>query len=190
MTNTLRIPAVPDAELGPLEIVAAVRQRRGGTLLNLDRMLLNSPAYAIGWNGFLGAVRNHLALDPRLRELAICAVAVLNGADYELDQHAPEFLQAGGTQAQLVALQELALRSDDILFDGSFDAAELATLALTREMTLHVTVSDACFERLRLALPDPQQQVELVGVIAAYNMVSRFLVALQVAPELPQAASV
>lgn len=187
MTTPLRIPTVPEAELGPLEIVAAVRQRRGGSLLNLDRMLLNSPAYAIGWNAFLGAVRNHLALDARLRELAICAVAVLNGADYELDQHAPEFLQAGGTQAQLTALQDIfSARYDADLFDE----AERATLTLTREMTLHVTVSDACFERVRLALPDPQQQVELVGVVAAYNMVSRFLVALQVAPELPPAASV
>jgi len=33
------------------------------------------------------------------------------------------------------------------------------------------------------ALGSVQQQVELVGVIAAYNMVSRFLEALAVAPE-------
>jgi len=32
-------------------------------------------------------------------------------------------------------------------------------------------------------LSDEQQMVELVGVIAAYNMVSRFLVALRVTPE-------
>jgi AhpD family alkylhydroperoxidase len=179
-----RIPAVPDAALGPVDIVEAVRLRRGGNLLNLDRMLLNSPAYAIGWNGFLGAVRNKLALDARLRELAICAVAVLNGADYELDQHAPEFLDAGGTQQQLDALEHVLLALDgDGLLNDLFNDAERATLALTREMTLHVKVSEACFERVQQALPDPQQQVELVGVIAAYNMVSRFLVALQVAPE-------
>lgn len=187
--SATRIPAVPDAELGPVDIVAAVRLRRGGSLLNLDRMLLNSPAYAIGWNGFLGAVRNKLALDARLRELAICAVAVLNGAAYELDQHAPEFLDAGGTQQQLDALEHvLSARdgADDDLCVSLFNDAERATLALTREMTLHVKVSDACFARVQQALSDPQQQVELVGVIAAYNMVSRFLVALQVAPELPR----
>ena len=53
-----RIPPVPDALLGPVEVVENIRKRRGGTLLNLDRMLLNSPAYAVGWNTFLGAVRN------------------------------------------------------------------------------------------------------------------------------------
>jgi len=53
-------------------------------------------------------------------------------------------------------------------------------LALTREMTLTVQVSDTCYEFLRQALPDPQQQVEIVGVIASYNMVSRFLEALRI----------
>ena len=179
-TNLPRIPRLADAGLGPPEVVAALRRRRGGSLLNLDRMLLNSPAYAVGWNAFLGAVRTGLSLDPKLRELAICAVAVLNHADYELEQHAPEFVQAGGTRAQLDGLQDIAAAIGNAQL---FDLAERATLALTQEMTLRVQVSDACFQALREVLPDAQQQVELVGTIAAYNMVSRFLVALQVAPE-------
>ena len=176
----LRIPAVPDAQLGPAPVVDAIRQRRGGTLLNLDRMLLNSPAYAVGWNSFLGAVRNGLSLDAKLRELAICAVAVLNRAEYEWLQHAPEFLAAGGTQAQLDALRDV----DAAVHDAAhFSEAERAVIAFTVEMTRNVQVSDACFTRVRNALGAPQQQVELAGVIAAYNMVSRFLEALQVQPE-------
>ena len=180
LQNPPRIPVVAEAQLGPPEVVAAIRQRRGGTLLNLDRMLLNSTAFAIGWNGFLGAVRNALSLDARLRELAICTVAVLTRADYEYRQHAPEFLSAGGSQAQLDALQNVAAAIDDSVL---FSAAERATLALTQAMTLQVQVSETCFATLQQVLPDPQQQVELVGVIAAYNMVARFLEALQVAPE-------
>lgn len=178
--TSARIPVVDDAALGFDEVVTAIRRRRGGTLLNLDRMLLNSPAYAIGWNGFLGAVRNKLSLDARLRELAICTVAVLTRADYEYAQHAPEFLSAGGRQSQLDALRDLAAAMQD---DNLFTAAERATLALAQQMTLHVQVSNDCFAALQKVLPDPQQQVELVGVIAAYNMVARFLEALQVAPE-------
>jgi alkylhydroperoxidase family enzyme len=176
--NTPRIPVVADANLGPADVVATIRQRRGGGLLNLDRMLLNSPAYAVGWNGFLGAVRNKLSLDAKLRELAICTVAVLTRADYEYGQHAPEFLAAGGMQAQLDALHDID-RADQTLFNE----AERAIIALTKEMTLQVQVSEACFTALRKVLTDPQQQVELVGVIAAYNMVARFLEALQVQPE-------
>jgi alkylhydroperoxidase family enzyme len=176
----LRIPHVPDAQLGPVDVVEAIRKRRGGTLLNLDRMLLNSPAFAVGWNGFLGAVRNALSLDAKLRELAICAVAVLNHADYELLQHAPEWLAAGATPAQLERLQDY----DAALHDAAlFSEAERAVLQLTREMTRNVQVSNACFARAQQALASMQALVELVGVIAAYNMVSRFLEALQVAPE-------
>jgi alkylhydroperoxidase family enzyme len=174
------MPQVPDEQLGPMDVVEAIRKRRGGTLLNLDRMLLNSPAYAVGWNTFLGAVRNALSLEPKLRELAICAVAVLNRADYELLQHAPEWLAAGGTQAQLEALRNWDAALADTLL---FSATERAVLQLTLEMTRNVQVSDACFARVQQALGSAQQQVELVGVIAAYNMVSRFLEALRVAPE-------
>jgi alkylhydroperoxidase family enzyme len=107
---------------------------------------------------------------------------VLNRADYELLQHAPEFLGAGGTQVQLDALQDV----DAALADAQvFDASERAVLQLTLEMTRQVQVNDACFARVQQALGSVQQQVELVGVIAAYNMVSRFLEALAVAPEAP-----
>jgi alkylhydroperoxidase family enzyme len=64
-----------------------------------------------------------------------------------------------------------------------FSEAEQAVLQLTLEMTRYVQVSNACFTRVQQALGSPQAQVELVGVIAAYNMVSRFLEALQVQPE-------
>jgi alkylhydroperoxidase family enzyme len=47
-------------------------------------------------------------------------------------------------------------------------------------MTRNVQVSDSTFERVQSALSDTRQIVELVGVIATYNMVSRFLIALQV----------
>jgi alkylhydroperoxidase family enzyme len=180
MSHSTRIPHVPDAQLGPVEVVDAIRKRRGGTLLNLDRMLLNSPAFAVGWNGFLGAVRNALSLDAKLRELAICGVAMLNRAEYELLQHAPEWLAAGATPAQLERLQDY----DAALLDAVlFSEAERAVLQLTLEMTRNIQVSNACFGRVQQALASRQAMVELVGVIAAYNMVSRFLEALQVAPE-------
>jgi alkylhydroperoxidase family enzyme len=158
------------------ELVARIRARRGGTLLNLDRMLLNSPPFASGWNAHLGAVRTQLNLSPRLRELAICAVAVLNGADYEFEHHAPELLRAGGNPGQLKALKALdPSRLDQLVFDDT----ESAVLNLAVEMTRNVRVSDAAFEGVR-AVCDERQVVELVGVIATYNMVSRFLVALEV----------
>lgn len=175
-----RIPYVPADLDEPREIVEAIRLRRGGTLLNLDRMLLHSPPLARGWNAFLGEVRNNLALPVKLRELAMCVVAVLNCAEYEFHHHAPEFTKAGGTQAQVNALADpqRAMRNDSL-----FNTAERATIRLCIEMCHEVQVSDSSFEAAKLALPNHQQLVELVGVIATYNMVSRFLVALEVTPE-------
>ncbi len=174
------IPYVPSDISEPRELVSAIRQRRGGTLLNLDRMLLHSPPFAEGWNQFLGAVRSRLDLPLRLRELAICAVGHLNGAEYEVFQHAPVFLSAGGTSEQLQALRDpLQAATDTRLFDATERLVLQATIALTRDVKIPGELLDAA----RRTLGDDRQVVELMGVIAAYNMVSRFLVALQVEPE-------
>lgn len=179
-----RIPCVEEAAAGPPQLVAAIRARRGGGLLNLDLMLLNSPALAAAWNAYLGVIRGGLALDARLRELAICGVAVLNGAEYEFRQHLPEFIRAGGTAAAAHALRDYATACDDRIL---FNDAERATIRLVLEMTCDVAVRDNTFAAARVALRNDAQLVELVGVVATYNMVSRFLVALQVEPEPPAA---
>lgn len=169
-----------DVDAAPKELVDAIRARRAdGALLNLDRMLLHSPGLARGWNGMFGAIRGQLALPARLRELAIVAVGVLNGADYERLQHEPELLKAGGTAAQLAAVRRLRRTRPD---PRLFDAAERAALALAVEMTRRVKVRPATVRRLRALLPDAQV-VELAGTIAGYNMVSRFVVATGLALE-------
>ena len=140
-------------------------------------MLLHSPALAAGWNAYLRAVRSELSLDPLLRELAMCAVASLNGAEYEFIHHAPEFVAAGGTQAQVDALRRPESAGLDL-----FDARSAVALQLTIEMTRQVHVADETITAVRSALGETAT-VELVAVIAAYNMVSRFLVALGVEPE-------
>jgi alkylhydroperoxidase family enzyme len=180
VSNMPRIPYKPYDNAGPEELVAPIRARRGGTLLNLDRMLLHSPAYAIGWNGFLRTVRTELSLPPKLRELTVCGVAVLNGAEYGFHHHAPEFMKAGGTEAQVRALRGFEAAANNTAL---FDAAERAVMQLTFEMTRNVQVRDTAFAAVKAALPDEQQVVELVSVIATYNMVTRFLVALGVEPE-------
>ncbi len=174
------VPYQPHDIDEPRELVAAIRARRGGALLNLDRMLLHSEPLARGWNGYLRAVRTELALPPRLRELAICTVAVLTGADYEFAQHGPELLKAGGTARQLDAL---ARTGDGAVDAGAFSAHEQAVIALATQMTRDVRVLPQTLAAARAAVADDRQLVELVAVIATYNMVSRFLVALDVEPE-------
>ncbi len=100
-------------------------------------------------------------------------IAHLNRAPYEADQHAPIALREGLRQDQLDAL---AL--DEIPADR-FDARERAVLAYADAMTRTVQVPDAVFQAVRRHFPD-RELVELTATVAAYNMVSRFLEALQV----------
>lgn len=178
-----RIPYLTDEQAGPPALVDAIRARRGGELLNLDRLLLYSPPVAEGWNQMMGRVRRDLALSPLLRELAMCAVAVLNGADYELHHHAPLYLEAGGTEAQLAAIGRLRASPEAVLAEGVFDATQQAALALVVQSTRQVAVDDAVFAAARAALADDRLVFELVAVVASYNMVSRILVAFGVTPE-------
>ena len=174
----LIVPYVPATISEPVEVVQAIRARRGGGLFNLDRMLLHSPPFARGWNVFMGAVRSELTVSPKLRELAICVVAVLNRADYEFGHHAPEFVGTGGTDAQVAALRDPARAASD----SQFSPLERVVIRLTIEMTRDIEVSRDLMRELREALPS-QALIELIGVIAAYNMVSRFLVATGITAE-------
>lgn len=175
-----RIPYVAADIAEPRELVDAVRQRRGGELFNLDRILLHSPPFATGWNEFLGKVRRELTVSPKLRELAICLVAVINRADYEYTHHVPELRAAGASEAQLAALPNLAEAEPD---ESLFAPDERAVIALTKELSRDANVSEATFQALAAALGDNQQIVEIVGIVAAYNMVSRFLVSFAIESE-------
>ena len=158
-----------DAALAPL-IERIVGER--GSLLNLYRMLLNSPPVAEGWLALGTAVRHRSSLDGRVRELAICRVGQLNGASYEWEHHIPIARREGVTDAQIEALAGWS--SSDLL-----DARDRAVLAYADAMTREVAVPDDVFEPLRAHF-NPLELVELTTTIAFYNMVSRVLVALKV----------
>ena len=87
----LRPPRRP-AHRALVERIVAER----GSLLHLYQMLLHSPPLAEGWLAFT-AVRQR-PLPGALRELVIMRVALLNGAPYEAEQHAPIALKEGLTQ--------------------------------------------------------------------------------------------
>lgn len=178
---TTRLPLLTDDQVGPPDLVASIRQRRGGALNDLDRLLLHSPAFATGWGEFMGRVRGALQVPPLLRELAMCGVAALTGAAFEMHHHAPLYLAAGATEAQLAALKRLG-DEPGLVDDPVFDADQQAVLALVVAMTRQVQVGDSTFGRARAVLGSDQRLFELVGVIAAYNMVARILVALQLEP--------
>lgn len=90
------VPYLPEDLKYPEQLVQDIRERRGGILLNLDRILLYNDKLALGWNTYFGALRSGLSLEPKTRELAICYVGLLNNAEYEVHQHRSEYVKAGG----------------------------------------------------------------------------------------------
>ncbi|MFF0669986.1 carboxymuconolactone decarboxylase family protein [Streptomyces tendae] len=158
----------------PPGLLAGMKARRpGGELIGIDRVLLKSFPLATGWNGLLGRVRAEFDLALEYRELIMLRVAVLNRADFEWGVHYPAYLQAGGTEEKCEALRGDATES------GLFDEAELALLALTDQSTRQVEVDAGVIDEVKRLFGEART-VEAVATVAAYNMVSRFLVALAV----------
>jgi alkylhydroperoxidase family enzyme len=89
------------------------------------------------------------------------------------------FIEAGGTQAQVDAMRDPDRAAADTAL---FDDTDRAALAVAIAMTRSVKVPDAAFDALKARLPE-RELVEFVATVAAYNMVSRFLVAMGVEPE-------
>ena len=180
----MRLPYIPDDPQMETEedaaIVQRVKDRRGGKLIALDKTLLHAPAVANGWNSFLGAIRTQTSLPGSVRELAICRVAVLNKAWYEWDQHRPILEQTGVLSAEAVeSLKERPTSDGKDVRAGICDEKHLAVLEYTDAMTLGCIVPEPVFAQLKRFFTE-KEVVEITSTIAAYNCVSRFLVALDV----------
>ena len=172
---------IPYADLSAPEAQPLVQRivAERGSVLHLYQMLLHSPPLAEGWLGFMTKVRQQLALPGDLRELVIMRIAHLNGAPYEADQHAPIALKEGLSPAQLDALADWRAASQ------RYTPLQREVLALCDAMTRAVHVDAALVQAVRERLGE-RQLVELVGTIASYNMVSRFLEALQIHSDDPR----
>ena len=165
---------IPYADLTNPEakpLVDRIVAERGG-VLHLYQMLLHSPPVASGWLNYLTAIRQQSTLPGGLRELVIMRIAILNGAPYEAEQHAPIALREGVSQVQLDELEHWQQSKN-------YDATQRAVLAYTDAMTKEIHVSPEVFAAVKAVLTD-RLLVELTATVGAYNMVSRFLEALQI----------
>jgi alkylhydroperoxidase family enzyme len=153
-------------------MVEEIRSQRGGRFPHLFQMQLHNPAIADGWLRLGTAVRYKGELDDATRELAICLVARLTGAEYEWQAHRRIAGELGFSAAQLDGVQNW--RDDATLSDK-----HRAVLALAEESTTNVNVVDVTFRAAQQHLT-AREMVELVTTVAYYNMVARFLVGLQI----------
>ncbi|OBT82493.1 hypothetical protein VE02_08169 [Pseudogymnoascus sp. 03VT05] len=183
-------------------IYERVIKRRGlGGFLPLDLTLLHSPKLAdgmltnraafvgqipilradhsallLGWNSLLGAVRTQGCLSDDLREICICRPALINKAWFEWTHHAPLLEAAEGfTPEKLAVIGQLNPAGQGPLSDRQW-----AVLRYSDAMTKDVLIPDDIFKDLQRAGFNEKEIVEITLTCATYNMVSRFLVALDV----------
>ncbi len=179
----MRLPYVPNPpeylKASEEQIVQRILARRGNRgLVSLDRTLLHSPPVADGWNSLLGAIRTQTSLPTDIREIAICRVGVINEAWFEWAQHAPILVEVEGFTEEMLAIVRRPMQDGG---RGPLSERQWVVLRYADAMTRNVKVEDGLFEELgtKGGFGD-REIVELTATIAAYNCVSRFLVALNV----------
>ena len=168
-----RVPLIDEKEHPEFaELVEKFRTGRRGRLINIYRLLLNSPALAESWFNHSNAVRWKTALDGRLREIIIIRLGHLTRCQYVLRQHVPALALADG-----LSLTECNALAD---WEASplFSAGERAALAYADVMTRDIVVGDEVFAQVAKHF-DQRQLVELTVLIGTYNMNARVLQALE-----------
>jgi AhpD family alkylhydroperoxidase len=128
---------------------------------NIFRALANAPVLLDAFLSYANAMRDGSLLSPKLRELAILSVGHATGSEYEIAHHQSHGRKAGLTDEQLAAVADD--KSTEL-----FNDAECAVMALARESTTKVHVSEATWAAAAEHLDD-QQMVELTLTIAWYN---------------------
>jgi AhpD family alkylhydroperoxidase len=170
-----RVPLIGEERSDLAPFIARVKAERG-KLINLYRVLMNSPTVAAGWLDFNTVVRYKTSLDAALREMIILRVSILNGAEYQARIHgASHALKAGLSAEQIAALGEW---QDSELFSP----AQRAALAWTDAMTRQIDVPDALHDDLKRHFDD-QAVTEITVLAGAYNMHTRVARALRIEPE-------
>jgi len=154
-----------------------IRARRtNGTLLDLDGVLLQDENYALAWNSIAGVIRDQNSIPPDMRELFILRTAVVNNAAYQWLQHEPVARSVGMTTQEL-----RDIRTTPLFGRGSHLSPALnAALLFSDTSTAEVFVPDNIFNGLKSFLPTNEMIVDAVATVATYNMVSRFVEALNV----------
>jgi len=171
--TTPRVTPWQDGELVDAGLLNAMKARRpGGELIGIDRILLKSFPLATGWNELMVRVRQQFSLSLEYRELIMLRVASLNKAEFEWNVHYPAYLDAGGTAEKAAALEPASVSS-------LFNETETLLIRLTDQSTHGVVVDADIIDELKRRLGE-KETVEAVATVAAYNMVSRFLVALAI----------
>ena len=169
--NEPRIPLLSIEEAkqaaSKLEIPEAIAE------LNVFRILLRQPKLAKSVNDLLMTLLIGGDLDARLRELIIMRLGWSTGSVYEWTQHWRVALRLGVEESDLLAVRNWREHSH-------WSDADRAILTATDETLEAGAVSAETWAECVKHLPSHGEQLELLGAIGTWRMISQILKSLEV----------
>ena len=166
---------VSNADVGEkLRSVFEGIEKKLGAVPNVFRAMAQSPELLQGFlalNSALGKTK----LDPKLRELAYVKTSELNGCDYCMVHHRDSGKKVGLTDRQIA--ETARFETSD-----AYDGLQRDVMRYAEEVTRHVDVSDATYDKLKAVLSD-RELVELAMTVGIANFTNRVTETLRL--ELP-----
>jgi AhpD family alkylhydroperoxidase len=131
-----------------------------------------------GWLRFASRLMPRGRLPRRETELAILRVAHLRRCRYEFEHHVRIGRRSGVADADI----RRVLAGADA---GGWTPREAAILAAVDELHADGDLRDETWDRLRAHLVDEQELIELVMLVAHYEMLATTIVTLGIQPDRP-----
>ena len=149
-------------------------EKKIGAVPNVFRAMAHSPEMLEAFLA-LNATLPKTQLDGKLRELAYIKTSELNACDYCLHHHRTLGKKAGLSDRQV---------ADTAIFESSpaYDDLQRDVMRYAEQVTRHINVDDALFNRLKQTLSE-RQIVELAMTVGIANFTNRVTETLRL--ELP-----
>jgi 4-carboxymuconolactone decarboxylase len=157
------------------EVAATFAKLAAGKVgvVNIHRILANSPVVFAQFIGLAHALRFETELDPAERELAILRVLEIHGGDYELSHHRPMGKAAGLSDAQIAGAAAKDAPAD------LYSERERVILLFADCFAAGKGIEAEALDKIEPHL-DNRQRVELAMTLALYTGLAYFTNMLEV----------
>ncbi len=152
------LPYLDDKDASP-EVLKILKS--GRIVLNVQRMTANAQSIFLHRSRLSNALFTQIAIDPKLREIAILRTAKDCHSVYERTQHVPAAKHVSVKEEQIVAI-------DNWQSAKCFSELERLVLQFTDEVNANVKASRATLEALKQHL-SPGEIIELLIIIGHWR---------------------
>lgn len=171
------LPVQPDAAYDEIKDVYSALERELGVVPNYLKTLAHSPHFLKPVADLYRKVNGECSLSEKLKQLVILKTCKLDRCKSTVQWHKGLAARAGWTEEQIEAMD--SFHDSDLFNHYERDALTLVEFVLTRPDD----IPEAAFWTTLDNHFTSDQVVEMITLIGFYNMVNRFLLAVEVEPD-------